>query len=97
MTGTQKQVTAKARKRCPHCRKLIEAGEQAILTDDRYMTSKVQWFGREYQRGAWHIWHPDCWTEREQQRRHSQERQRVEDASRAERLQAIANIDRLGG
>lgn len=53
-------VTAKTRKRCPWCKQIIEVGEAAVLTDDRYMDSKIQWFGRTYRRGAWHLWHSDC-------------------------------------
>jgi hypothetical protein len=53
-------VTAKTRKRCPACKQMIEVGESAVLTDDRYMDSRVQWFGRQYARGAWHLWHSAC-------------------------------------
>jgi hypothetical protein len=53
-------VVARKRKRCPGCRSMIEVGETAVLTDDRYMDAQIQWHGRRYQRGAWHSWHPAC-------------------------------------
>ncbi len=60
MNGAPRLVTAKTRKRCPHCREMIEVGASAVLTDDRYMEARIQWHGRKFQRGAWHLWHPDC-------------------------------------
>ena len=53
-------LVAKTRKRCPRCRSMIEVGETAVLTDDRYQSERIQDFGRRYPRGAWHLWHPDC-------------------------------------
>lgn len=53
-------VRAKARKRCPHCGRMVEVGERAVLTDDRHMAHQPNWMGRTYQRGAWHLWHPAC-------------------------------------
>jgi hypothetical protein len=44
------------------CKQMIEVGDSAVLTDDRYRDSKVQWFGRSYKRGAWHLWHPACFV-----------------------------------
>lgn len=58
-----REVTAKTRKRCPHCRQMIEKGERAVLTDDRHMSQRLQDFGRSYVRGAWHLWHPHCHRE----------------------------------
>ena len=55
-----REVTAKTRKRCPHCRKMIEVGARAFLTDDRYQSARIQDFGRSYPRGAWHLWHVEC-------------------------------------
>jgi hypothetical protein len=57
------EVAAKTRKRCPHCKRMVEAGERAVLTDDRYTSSRIQDFGRGYRRGAWHLWHPHCYTD----------------------------------
>lgn len=54
------RVVAKARKRCPDCWRMIERGEEAILTDDRHLVAAVQWHGRRYVRGAWHLRHPAC-------------------------------------
>lgn len=56
-------VKAKARKRCPHCRQMIEKGAEAVLTDDRHMSQRLQDFGRSYVRGAWHLWHLHCHRE----------------------------------
>lgn len=63
MAGTAVPTTAKKAKRCPSCRKMIAVGEAIVLTDDRYMIGDVQWFGRSYQRGAWHNWHPACFEQ----------------------------------
>jgi hypothetical protein len=59
-TTTAREVTAKTRKQCPGCKQMIEVGERAVLTDDRYSSCRVQDFGRSYPRGAWHLWHPAC-------------------------------------
>lgn len=56
-------VRAKTRKRCPFCHKMVEVGESATLTDDRYRSERIQDFGRQYARGAWHLWHPECFTQ----------------------------------
>lgn len=58
------EVVAKTRKRCRVCQQMIEVGEPAILTDDRYMADAIQWHGRKYRRGAWHLWHPVCQAKR---------------------------------
>jgi len=39
---------------------MVEVGETAVLTDDRYQSDRIQDFGRRYPRGAWHLWHLDC-------------------------------------
>lgn len=54
------KVIACTRKRCRVCMKMVEVGDEAILTDDRYLADAIQWHGRRYPRGAWHLTHPDC-------------------------------------
>lgn len=57
-------VTAKTRKRCPHCNRMIELGEAATLTDDRWTKDGIsQNHGNaayRATRGAWHLYHPAC-------------------------------------
>ena len=56
-------VTAKTRKRCPQCNRMIEAGEPAILSDDRSLESCPTYRTpgmKQYKRGAWHLWHVAC-------------------------------------
>lgn len=60
------RVMAQTRKRCPRCYRMVEAGELAVLTDDRRVTTRVPWFGRFEERGAWHLWHPECHASRHQ-------------------------------
>lgn len=62
-------ATAKTRKRCPQCNTMIEIGEPVDITDDRYVDGKAQWFGRSFARGAFHLWHPRCMEDRQQQLR----------------------------
>lgn len=78
------------RKRCPRCGVLIEPGETVVLTDDRYMESRVQWFGREYARGARHLWHPSC-REAWQTEIRAAEQRRAEQRER--RNQSLAALD----
>lgn len=64
MTATV--VTAKTRKRCPHCKLMAEKGEEAVLTDDRFQREayKPHTGGTmTVTRGAWHLWHPACHVE----------------------------------
>lgn len=58
-------TTARTRKRCPQCGKMVEIGDTCVAVDGRHMVSKVNWFGRSYRRGAWHLWHPACIEERD--------------------------------
>ena len=57
-------VTAKTRKRCPGCNRMIEVGEVATLTDDRHMVDNISrnHGAAQYRavRGAYHLWHPTC-------------------------------------
>jgi hypothetical protein len=56
-------VVAKTRKRCPQCAKMVEKGDTALLTDDRFTSTAHMWrTGGEMRvtRGAWHLWHPKC-------------------------------------
>ena len=57
-------VTAKSRKRCPHCNGMVEVGESAVLSDDRWTKDGVSQNhgGAQYSapRGAWHLYHPEC-------------------------------------
>lgn len=55
-------VIARKRKRCNYCYCIIEPGEKVILTDDRHIETKSQWNGRYYMRGAWHLWHLNCYN-----------------------------------
>ena len=63
MTVTTKPsitVTAKTRKRCKACSRMVEVGEEAVLTDDRFMFQREWVYSRSYKRGAFHLWHPEC-------------------------------------
>ncbi len=57
-------VAAKKRKRCVGCGKMVEVGEQAVLTDDRYAADRISQNhgGAQYNArlGSWHLWHPAC-------------------------------------
>lgn len=60
-------TTAKTRKRCPDCGRMIEIGERVTITDDRsqqHGAGKTPWIGhrQSYPRGAFHLWHPTCRT-----------------------------------
>jgi len=39
---------------------MVEIGDRAVLTDDRSLDTKTQWFGRKFMRGAWHLYHVAC-------------------------------------
>lgn len=60
-------VTAKTRKRCPMCNKMVEVGQDAVLTDDRWTHDGVSrnHGGAMYRatRGAWHLYHLVCHQE----------------------------------
>ncbi len=51
---------AKTRKRCPWCSKMVEVGTVCNVVDGRRMVGAIQWFGREYERGAVHLYHAGC-------------------------------------
>ena len=53
-------VTAKARKRCPTCHKMVEAGDAAVLRDNRRVVNYGPHQGQSWVRGAWHLYHPEC-------------------------------------
>lgn len=57
-------VTAKTRKRCMICNRMIEVGEPAVLTDDRETVSQLSRNAGNHQyravRGAFHLWHAEC-------------------------------------
>lgn len=56
-------VVAKTRKKCHGCGKMVERGENAVLTDDRYAdyhVGRMSGAMRSVVRGAWHLWHPAC-------------------------------------
>jgi hypothetical protein len=60
-------VTAKTRKRCPMCSRMVEVGSPAVLRDERRQQTgagKTPWIGnrQSYTRGAWHLYHPDCFV-----------------------------------
>jgi hypothetical protein len=90
-------TTARTRKRCPQCGKMIEAGETVIATDDRHTVERQRFYvpGRgEYQRGAWHLWHPECKVERERYEREAAERSERERAAElADMRAAIAGYE----
>lgn len=60
-------VTAKTRKRCPQCSRMVEVGESAVISDDRSLESCHTFRTpgmKPFRRGAWHLWHPACRAER---------------------------------
>lgn len=58
-----REVVTRSRKRCRVCRKMVEVGDRAILTDDRFADAHI---GRTsgamttVVRGAWHLTHVEC-------------------------------------
>lgn len=62
-----RRVQAKKRKRCPWCKRMIEVGEAAILTDDRFQREAYMHHTggtMTVTRGAWHLLHEKCHADR---------------------------------
>lgn len=60
------EATARTRKRCPVCAKMIASGERVVARDEtsQATSGKSAWIGnrQSYTRGAWRNYHPACWT-----------------------------------
>lgn len=61
------ETVAQTRKRCPNCLKMVDVGEPVVARDERTQATsgKTPWIGnrQSYTRGAWHLYHPQCWTD----------------------------------
>lgn len=56
-------VRATTRKRCQQCNKMVDIGDEAVLTDDRVQEVKISMNSAKPYKittGAWHLWHPKC-------------------------------------
>jgi transposase len=87
-------AVAKTRKRCPWCRKMIEAGTEVTVTDDRRVVERPRHFvpgSGNYVRGAVHLYHPECRSAEQQAFRDAEARSQRDRQAETDELRKLAD------